>query len=114
MAPIFCHARNRCEGWNPMQLSRRTFLRSVGLGTVAATSVQWPLPAWAPAAAFEPARNKGTGGAVRLDNNEKVYGPPHNAAAAIPAALGSSNGYPFTHYDVLIERRPLGPKLNAE
>src|SRR5207247_143763 len=52
MAPIFCHARNRCEGWNPMQLSRRTFLRSVGLGTVAATSVQWPLPAWSPAAAF--------------------------------------------------------------
>ncbi|PYX21053.1 MAG: hypothetical protein DMG87_09625 [Acidobacteria bacterium] len=55
MAPIFCHARNRCEGWNPMQLSRRTFLRSVGLGTVAATSVQWPLPAWSSTAAFEPA-----------------------------------------------------------
>src|SRR2546428_8578223 len=103
MAPIFCHARNRCEGWNPMQLSRRTFLRSVGLGTVAATSVQWPLPAWSPAAAFEPARNQEPGRPVPLDNNENVYGPSRQTAAAIRAALGSVNRYPINRYVGLID-----------
>ena len=97
-----------------MQLSRRTFLRSVGLGTVAATSVQWPLPAWSPAAAFEPARNKEPGGPVRLDNNENVYGPSRKTAAAIRAALGSVNRYPFNEYDGLIDRIARAHKVKTE
>ncbi len=97
-----------------MQLSRRTFLRSVGLGTVAATSVQWPLPAWSPAAAFEPARNKEPGGPVRLDNNENVYGPSRKTAAAIRAALGSVNRYPFNEYDGLIDRIASFHKVKPE
>ena len=97
-----------------MQLSRRTFLRSVGLGTIAATSVQWPLPAWSPAAAFEPARNKEPGGPVRLDNNENVYGPSRKTAAAIRAALGSVNRYPFNEYDGLIDRIARAHKVKTE
>src|SRR5436190_20016376 len=104
MAPILCHTRNRCEVWNPMQLSRRNFLCSVGLGTAAATSVQWSLPAWSSTAAFEPARIKEPGGPIRLDNNENVYGPSRKTAAAIRAALGSANRYPFNEYDGLIDR----------
>ena len=97
-----------------MQLSRRTFLRSVGLGTISATSVQWPLPAWSPAAAFEPARNKEPGGPVRLDNNENVYGPSRKTAAAIRAALGSVNRYPFNEYDGLIDRIARAHKVKTE
>src|SRR5207249_4963654 len=103
-APILCHTRNRCEGWNPMQLSRRNFLCSVGLGTAAATSVQWSVPAWSSTTAFEPARIKEPGGSIRLDNNENVYGPSRKTAAAIRAALGSANRYPFNEYDGLIDR----------
>src|SRR5437667_10499512 len=66
----------------PMQLSRRNFLRSMGLGTAAATSVQWPLPAWSATAAFEPARIKEPGGPIRLDNNENVYGPSRTIVTA--------------------------------
>ena len=87
-----------------MQLSRRNFLCSVGLGTAAATSVQWSLPAWSSTAAFEPARIKEPGGPIRLDNNENVYGPSRKTAAAIRAALGSANRYPFNEYDGLIDR----------
>jgi len=86
----------------------------VGLGTVAATSVQWPLPAWSPAAAFEPARNKEPGGPVRLDNNENVYGPSRKTAAAIRAALGSVNRYPFNEYDGLIDRIARAHKVKTE
>jgi len=98
----------------PMQLSRRNFLRSMGLGTAAATSVQWPLPAWSSTAAFEPARIKEPGGPVRLDNNENVYGPSRKTAAAIRAALGSVNRYPFNEYDGLIDRIARAHKVKTE
>jgi histidinol-phosphate aminotransferase len=87
-----------------MQLSRRRFLRSVSLGTAAATSLQWPLFASSSAAAFEPARAKDPGGPIRLDSNENVYGPSAQTAAAIRTALGSSHRYPFREYDALVER----------
>ena len=98
----------------PMQLSRRNFLRSMGLGTAAATSVQWPLPAWSSTAAFEPARIKEPGGPIRLDNNENVYGPSRKTAAAIRAALGSVNRYPFNEYDGLIDRIARAHKVKTE
>jgi len=97
-----------------MQLSRRNFLRSVGMGTAAATSVQWSLPAWPSAAAFEPARTKEPGGPIRLDNNENVYGPSRKTAAAIRAALGSANRYPFNEYDGLIDRIASFHKVKPE
>jgi histidinol-phosphate aminotransferase len=87
-----------------MQLSRRRFLRSVSLGTAAATSLQWPLWAGSSAAAFEPARAKDPDGPIRLNSNENVYGPSAKTAAAIRTALGSSNRYPFREYDALVER----------
>jgi len=97
-----------------MQLSRRNFLCSVGLGTAAATSVQWSLPAWSSAAVFEPARTKEPGGPIRLDNNENVYGPSRKTAAAIRAALGSTNRYPFKEYDGLIDRIASVHKVKPE
>ena len=98
----------------PMQLSRRNFLRSMGLGTAAATSVQWPLPAWSSTAAFEPARIKEPGGPIRLDNNENVYGPSRKTVTAIRAALGSVNRYPFNEYDGLIDRIARAHKVKTE
>jgi histidinol-phosphate aminotransferase len=87
-----------------MHLSRRNFLRSVGLGTAAATAVQLPFSGLASAAVFEPSRTKGPGGSILLDSNENVYGPSAKTAAAIRAALSSVNRYPFREYDGLVER----------
>ncbi len=97
-----------------MQLSRRNFLRSVGLGTAAATSAQWASAAWSSTVPFEPARTKDRGGPIRLDNNENVYGPSGKTAAAIRAALGSANRYPFKEYDGLIDRIASFHKVKPE
>ena len=87
-----------------MHLSRRNFLRSVGVGTTAATALQLPFSGLASAAVFEPSRTKGPGGPIRLDSNENVYGPSVKTATAIRAALGSANRYPFREYDAFVER----------
>jgi len=113
MAPIFFILAINAGG-NPMQLSRRNFLRSVGLGTAAATSVQWSSPAWSSAATFEPVRIKEPSGPIRLDNNENVYGPSRKTVAAIRAALGSANRYPFNEYDGLIDRIASFHKVKPE
>ena len=87
-----------------MHLSRRNFLRSVSVGAAAATSMRLPLPAWSSATVFEPVRRREPGGPIHLDNNENVYGPSAKTAAAIRAALGSVNRYPFQEYDALVEQ----------
>lgn len=87
-----------------MLLSRRNFLRTVGIGAAAGTAVSLPLAGLSSAARFEPFRTLAPTGPIRLNSNENAYGPPPKAAAAIRSAISSANRYPFAGYEGLVER----------
>jgi histidinol-phosphate aminotransferase len=87
-----------------MSISRRSFLRTLGVGTAAGAAVQWPLAGISSAAVFEPARLREPAGPIRLNSNENAYGPALKAAAAMRSALASANRYPDAEYDALVER----------
>ncbi|HZR31433.1 MAG TPA: aminotransferase class I/II-fold pyridoxal phosphate-dependent enzyme [Terriglobales bacterium] len=84
-----------------MFISRRSFLRTVGIGTATGVAMQWPLRETSQAARVEPARATQPGGPVRLDSNENAYGPSAKTMAAMRIALDSANRYPFKQYDKL-------------
>ena len=87
-----------------MAISRRSFLRTLGVGTAAGTAVQWSLAGLSRGAVFEPSRSGEPDGTIHLNSNENAYGPSQKTLDAIRAALGTANRYPFTSYDELTER----------
>ncbi|MBZ5653355.1 MAG: aminotransferase class I/II-fold pyridoxal phosphate-dependent enzyme [Acidobacteriia bacterium] len=82
-----------------MTSSRRSFLRSLGVGTAAGVAAHWSLGEVPAANAAEPATAKGSDGFIHLDSNENAYGPSARVAQAIRSALGKVNRYPFRKYD---------------
>ena len=87
-----------------MAISRRSFLRTLGVGTAAGTAVQWSLAGLSRGAVFEPSRSGEPDGAIHLNSNENAYGPSQKTLDAIRAAVGTANRYPFTSCDELTER----------
>jgi histidinol-phosphate aminotransferase len=83
-----------------MARSRRDFL--LGLGAAVGAAVHWPLGNIA--ASAEPSRARKGDGFIHLDSNENVYGPTAKVVAAISAATGMVNRYPFLKYDEVTER----------
>lgn len=82
-----------------MTLSRRSFLRTGGIGLAAATL---PLPAFAQRCG-EPPRAPAPGGPILLNGNENPYGPLPSVKAAMSQALEVANRYPDPKYDLLID-----------
>ena len=77
-----------------MPLSRRNFLRQVGLGAAAAGAVTaLPLPE-SLLFAGEPPRAARPGGPIVLNSNENAYGAFPSAHAAMQRALAECNRYP--------------------
>jgi histidinol-phosphate aminotransferase len=87
-----------------MLLSRRNFVRTLGIGAASASTAQWSLASVVSAAVFEPRRTGSPGGPIRLNSNENAYGPSPKVAAAIGAATAASNRYPFMEADDLLDR----------
>jgi len=83
-----------------MPLSRRDFLQVMGVGTAAATALQFPL---ASVAFGEPRRVPPSEGAILLNSNENAYGPSEAVLAAMRNALSRCNRYPFSEYDALVD-----------
>jgi histidinol-phosphate aminotransferase len=82
-----------------MTLSRRSFLRTGGIGLAAVT---FPLPSFAQQCG-EPPRAAAAAGQVLLNGNENPYGPLPSVQAAMPQALAVANRYPDPKYDLLID-----------
>src|SRR5437868_2309627 len=84
-----------------MHVSRRNFLRTVGIGAATTATLPWPLAGVGQALTFEPPRFGQSGGAIRLNNNENAYGPSPKTMAAIRAATAQSNRYAYPRYGAL-------------
>ncbi len=85
-----------------MDLSRRNFLQSVGIGAGAAALGSLPIEsafAWA-----EPRRASHPDGPILLNSNENAYGPPEKVKLAMQGALSLANRYPDHQYDELVSR----------
>ena len=79
--------------------SRRFFLRSLGIGTAAATVAPWSLGSIDPAVS-DPTTQSDSDRPIHLDNNENAYGPSRRTAEAIRAACTAVNRYPVTIDDL--------------
>jgi histidinol-phosphate aminotransferase len=82
--------------------SRRTFFRSLGIGTAA--GVLWPLASRSQPRTFEPFNRNQNDAFIRLNSNENAYGPSPKVAEAIRSAVGSANRYSRMEYASLIEQ----------
>lgn len=102
------------KGQYAMQISRRSFLRNIGLGTVAGVAVPWPLAGASAANVSEPTRPRNADGFIRLNNNENVYGPSKTVLEAIRAAVSTANRYPYMYYDELTARIASHHKVKPE
>jgi histidinol-phosphate aminotransferase len=87
-----------------MNSSRRGFLRSLGLGTAASFTVEWPLAGRLRAVTFEPSRSSQDPDLILLYSNENPYGPPPKVIDVIKASAPSVNRYPRLEYRSLVER----------
>jgi len=87
-----------------MNLSRRGFLRSLGVGTAAGIGVQWPLTSTLRADRFEPSRSGPEPGLILLYSNENAYGPSPKVIEAMQSLLNGVNRYPRMEYRALVER----------
>ncbi|HUE53434.1 MAG TPA: aminotransferase class I/II-fold pyridoxal phosphate-dependent enzyme [Terriglobales bacterium] len=85
-----------------MFVSRRNFLRTVGIGAAAGVALQPSMMSAAPL--FEPMRPRDLGGPIRLNSNENAYGPSPKTTAAIRTASAEANRYPFDQYEELVEQ----------
>ncbi|HSE48895.1 MAG TPA: aminotransferase class I/II-fold pyridoxal phosphate-dependent enzyme [Terriglobales bacterium] len=81
-----------------MAVSRRSFLRTGGIGLAAATL---PLPALAQKCG-EPPRAPRPGGPILLNGNENPYGPLPSVKAVMAGTLETANRYPDFRYEELI------------
>lgn len=77
-----------------MSLSRRTFLRNVGIGAAAAGAVSALPLSETLLFADEPARAPRPGGPILLNSNENAYGAFPSVHAAMQQALAECNRYP--------------------
>ncbi len=89
-----------------MSVSRRSFFRTIGLGTSALSTVfvaGRATDSWAFGGAPAAAANEG--GIIRLSNNENNRGPGRSAHDAVRGILGARNGrgYPPDHVNELVD-----------
>ena len=82
-----------------MTSSRRSFLRSLGVGTAAGVAAHWSLGEVPAANAAVPATAAGSDGFIHLDSNENAYGPSARVGSSHPFCPGKVNRYPFRKYD---------------
>jgi histidinol-phosphate aminotransferase len=87
-----------------MALSRRNFLRNLGVGTAAGAASHGSFFGIAKAAVLEPAGTTDLSGPILLNSNENAYGPSKKVEEAMRSALLRANRYPFLEYDRLVQR----------
>src|SRR5262249_36336206 len=86
-----------------MNISRRGFLRSLGVGTATGIAVQWPLASTPRADRFEPSRSSREPGLILLYSNENAYGPSPKVIESIESSVNGVNRYPRMQYQALVE-----------
>ena len=94
-----------------MSVSRRNFLRNVGIGAVAAGAVT-ALPLGESLLFAEPLRGGQPGGPIMLNSNENAYGTFSSVQAAMQRALEECNRYPEN--DRFLERVAALHKVKPE
>jgi histidinol-phosphate aminotransferase len=87
-----------------MKVSRRNFLRTLGVGTAVGAAAQWPFTGMSRAAVFEPSRRREPDGFICLNSNENAFGPSRKTAVAIRSCTATANRYPYMQYDDLVEQ----------
>ncbi|HEX3352965.1 MAG TPA: aminotransferase class I/II-fold pyridoxal phosphate-dependent enzyme [Terriglobales bacterium] len=87
-----------------MALSRRNFLRHLGVGTVAGAASRGSFSGIAKAVVLEPSRTTEFSAPILLNSNENAYGPSKRVEEAMRSALPRANRYPFREYDRLVQR----------
>jgi histidinol-phosphate aminotransferase len=92
--------------------SRRSFLRSLGIGTATATATQWSFGSMNPV--LERSLPVDSDRLIHLDNNENAYGPSSRTLEAIRAALTRVNRYPAIQVEELTEKIASFHGVNAE
>ena len=93
--------------------SRRDFLRSLGIGTTAATAAPWSFGSIHPAVLGPPTQSD-SDRPIHLDNNENAYGPSSATIEVIRAALSQVNRYPSAQVEQLAEKIATYHGLNTE
>ena len=96
-----------------MSVSRRSFLRNVGIGAAAAGAVA-TLPLSESLFAGEPSRATRPGGPILLNSNENAYGTFSSVHAAMQRALEECNRYPDEIEDRFRERVAALHKVKPE
>jgi histidinol-phosphate aminotransferase len=107
-----------------MSVSRRKLLRQIGVGAVVGAAVpalrSFSLASAAEGprenfiAADQPARVATAADPVLLYRNENPYGPSEKVLAVLRESVASSNRYPRTEYDTLIEKLAAMHKVKPE
>ena len=107
-----------------MSVSRRKLLRQIGVGAVVGAAVpalrSFSLASAAEGprenfiAADQPARVATAADPVLLYRNENPYGPSEKVLAVLRESVASSNRYPRTEYDTLIEKLAAMHKVQPE
>ena len=87
-----------------MLVSRRNFLRTIGVGTTAEAAGQMPFGRVYMAGVFEPSGPRESEGPILLNSNENPYGPSTRVVAAMRSALAVANRYPCMEYYGLTKR----------
>jgi histidinol-phosphate/aromatic aminotransferase/cobyric acid decarboxylase-like protein len=89
-----------------MSVSRRGFVRTVGLGATGVLSTPFIVGRGSEAAAFEPEAQQVQydDGIIRISSNENARGPSQSAIRAIREAMTPrmGRGYPPDHTDGLV------------
>src|SRR5262249_42255174 len=93
--------------------SRREFLRSLGIGTAAASATPWFFGSSNPAV-LEPSASTDSDRPIHLDNNENAYGPSSRTVEAIRTALARVNQYPDAQVEELTQDIASVHGVNAE
>jgi histidinol-phosphate aminotransferase len=83
--------------------SRRDFLRSLGVGTAAATAAPWSFGSIKPSQ-LERSASTDSDRPIHLDNNENGYGPSSRTVEAIRLALTRVSRYPTAQVEELTEK----------
>jgi histidinol-phosphate aminotransferase len=107
-----------------MSVSRRKLLRQIGVGAVVGAAVPafrgFPFAAASEAsrgdvvAADQPVRVATAADPVLLYRNENPYGPSEKVLGVLRESVASSNRYPRTEYDTLIEKLAASHRVKPE
>lgn len=93
--------------------SRRSFLRSLGIGTATATAAQWSFGSMN-APLLERSLPVDSDRLIHLDNNENAYGPSSGTVEAIRSALTGANRYPTSQIESLTQTIASFHKIKSE